>query len=159
MADEETRSLLQEWGIDAACIQRFQEHGITKEIMKDLTDDLLKEIIPCVGPRITFMKKWKTHIAMKKRNENIEESDSESISTDENSDDASQYLRKVNKQKCFIDKRTYERALRPNVKEIITSTEQGRVIVRAYKNQPLSRQARNDIIEIVIDSIINNVKG
>ncbi|CAL1671820.1 unnamed protein product [Lasius platythorax] len=144
MADEETRSLLQEWEIDACIVERFRENGITKDLIKDLTHDLLKEIIP---------------------SKNIEEfSDTESVSSssaDENiSDDvAKEYFQKVKRQKCFIGKKTYERALRPNVNEIIASTQQGRAILRGYKNKPLSREARNDIIKIIIDSIINNVKG
>lgn len=95
---------------------------------------------------------------------NEEYSDTDSSSIDENninSDNVSnlQYLQKVKKRKCFIGKKTFERALRPNVSEIITSTQQGRLILENYKNQPLSRQARNYIIEIIIDSIISNVKG
>lgn len=81
---------------------------------------------------------------------NIEElSDTESVlstSGDENisSDDISkdsQHLQKVKRQKCFIGKKIYERALRPNASEIIASTQQDRAILRGYKNQPLSRQA------------------
>ena len=40
--------------------------------------------------------------------------------------------------------------MRPNVRDILTDSEQGRKIIKRYSNQILSKEARNHVLEIIV---------
>ena len=53
----------------------------------------------------------------------------------------------------------FKRLTRPNVRDILTDSEQGRKIIKRYSNQILSKEARNHVLEIIVSWLVDTVKG
>ncbi|XP_031343146.1 uncharacterized protein LOC116170783 [Photinus pyralis] len=57
MSEQSVADLLEQWGFPELVLV-FEENEITWEAFESLTDDVIKELIPKIGPRIIFKKKY-----------------------------------------------------------------------------------------------------
>ncbi|XP_011707441.1 PREDICTED: uncharacterized protein LOC105462503 [Wasmannia auropunctata] len=162
MADEETIILLKAWGFENSLIQHFQAQEINMTLLKCLTHDLIKELIPNIGIRMRFIIKWEEHFRIpNEKNEKREPYSTDTLSSsfseseEENTDPIV-----LKKQKCFVGKEMYKRLQRPTVREILKECEQGRMILRTYsQTKILSKHCRNILVELIVSYLLNTVKG
>ncbi|XP_029666681.1 uncharacterized protein LOC115237645 [Formica exsecta] len=151
--DNYSKELLKSWDLDIL-IKHFEENCIDKDSIANLTSDLIKELIPQIGLRIKFSKKWQEHFnkvedVTNKQNEDTNLNTTHSIytSSDEeinNEGDNKENL--VNKKNCSIGSSVFRKLQRPSVKNILKLTAQGRAILKSYeRRKTLSRKCRSTI--------------
>ncbi|XP_066588021.1 uncharacterized protein [Prorops nasuta] len=128
MADEFTREKLLQWNLEDL-IPIFSENEINECTLKHLNLNLIKEFIPKVGPRLSFIEKWK-EISDTTKNQAIEEeleiSGDEVLSDKENFD--------VQRQDCFTNEKDFfVQSL--NVETILNKTLKGKGIIKSYRSK------------------------
>ncbi|KAF2882000.1 hypothetical protein ILUMI_24181 [Ignelater luminosus] len=67
---DEVETLLKEWGLQEL-VQQFVDQGIDMEIFNNLSDDMIKELIPKIGTRCKFLQKWKLYVSSAILTDNI----------------------------------------------------------------------------------------
>ncbi|XP_076279767.1 uncharacterized protein LOC143208808 [Lasioglossum baleicum] len=160
------QNILKKWGLDQSTIDKFQEHGITPEIIEDLTPELLKELIPHIGTRLLFQRRRDEHFGTVERKkvkkcekqvrETVSDSDESIIeSNKQESDDGSSVETKEN----TLKRKNFERAIHSDVEKILLSSRCGRTILNNFKEKSLPRRVRNDLLELLVDSLMNRSTG
>ncbi|XP_066595383.1 uncharacterized protein [Prorops nasuta] len=163
-------TILQNWNL-SELNTRFTENCIDQDALQKLTPQIIKELIPEIGLRTKFLMKWQQMFP-------IESSNKENVILDTNKDtnlddtlseisDKSEENRSLRsnrpvleRQNCFVGEDMYKRLTRPNIKELLKKTSEGRIILSYYKtNKILDRKTRNILVETVISTIINDLQG
>ncbi|XP_024877873.1 uncharacterized protein LOC112458459 isoform X2 [Temnothorax curvispinosus] len=130
--------------------------------MANLTPELMKELIPQVGLRIKFRKKWQEHF---KTTENVtSERDKNIISAHDNGSSDEDSTNKENRsflnEQATTSSSIFRKLQRPSVKDILKGTSQGRAILKSYEKQKLlSRPCRNNIVDLILSEVLNNIHG
>ncbi|CAL1685105.1 unnamed protein product [Lasius platythorax] len=165
--DDYSKELLKSWDLDIL-IKHFEENCIDKDSMANLTSDLIKELIPQVGLRIKFNKKWQEHFnkiedVTTKQDEstNLNTTHNITYSSDEeisNERDNNENL--VDKENCFVGSSVFRKLQRPSVKNILKLTAQGRAILKSYeRHKILNRKCRSNIVDLILSEILNKIHG
>ncbi|XP_039309196.1 uncharacterized protein LOC105204400 [Solenopsis invicta] len=142
--------------VESDIIKILEENAITDDNFSELTPDLIKEMIPKIGLRMEFLKKWK---AVFKTELDVTDSSADTSETSDSllSQISSEDVASLSSQKTCTRKQTF--ALRTqsiNIKEILYTNVQGKAIVKSYKrSQSLTRQSRNLIVDIILTELLN----
>lgn len=148
------------------------EHEIDEEAFQNMSDDIIKEVIPVIGKRIKFMQKYKlyktaalsdTHLSDDASTASTSTIVGEEVNSSHHSQESSfqNVYTQCKRNYPFYGEENLKRAFRAtyqlDLESFLKQTSPGRQILHSYNNENrLSQKQRNLLVDVLIKEAIND---